>query len=113
MQAGTVSHLRWCWRAVGAPRITLTVHWYVSDEHLDQPDPPLWRLRLTGQPDLTMDVGLAKNAHDASRMSAEQYALAGAVLSAIPRVVAAPPGLLGPTRPDRTLFPFERTDHDT
>ena len=51
---------------------------------------------------------MVKHPDDKSRMGAEQYAVAGQVIDAIPYVVAAKPGLL--TRPIATLA---RDDYPT
>lgn len=93
--AGTVSHTNWRWHAVvdGERRITMSIHWYVEPSHLPQTDQPLWQVRVIGHPGVRLSLQLEKHPDDKSRMSAEQYALAGAVINALPGVVAAPPGL--------------------
>ena len=78
----------------------MSIHWYVETSHLDDPHPPLWTVEVTGHPGIRIAVDLVKHPDDRSRMSAEQYAVAGQVINAIPYVVAAPPGLL--TRPVAT-----------
>lgn len=101
---GTVSHTNWRWHGLvhGKPTLTMSIHWYIDTTHLEHPDPPLWAVTLTGHPSVRMTVGIEKHTDDNSRMSAEQYALAGAVVNAIPHVYAAPPGPL--TRPLVTPF---------
>ena len=102
VRAGTVSHANWRWHAVadGRRRLTMSIHWYVETSHLDDPHPPLWAVEITGHPGIRIAVDLVKHPDDKSRMSAEQYAVAGQVINAIPHVVAAAPGLL--TRPVAT-----------
>jgi hypothetical protein len=97
--AGTVSHANWRWHGIagGRRRLTMSIHWYVETSHLDDPHPPLWTVAVTGHPGINIAVNLVKHPDDKSRMSAEQYAVAGQVINAIPYVVAAEPGLL--TRP--------------
>lgn len=97
--AGTVSHANWRWHGIadGRRRLTMSIHWYVETSHLDNPHPPLWAVEITGHPGIRIAVDLVKHPDDKSRMSAEQYAVAGQVMNAIPYVVAAAPGLL--TRP--------------
>lgn len=102
VRAGTVSHTNWRWHGIvhGERRLTMSVHWFVERSHLDEPDPPLWRVRITGHPGISISVGMDKHAADRSRMSAEQYAVAGQVVNSIPYVVRADPGVL--TRPVAT-----------
>jgi hypothetical protein len=102
VRAGTVSHANWRWHAIagGRRRLTMSIHWYVETSHLDDPHPPLWAVEVTGHPGIKIAVDLVKHPDDKSRMSAEQYAVAGQVINAIPHVVAAAPGLL--TRPVAT-----------
>lgn len=95
VRAGTVGHTRWRWHGVvgGRRRLTMSIHWFVETAHLDAPDPPLWRVHVTGHPGLRMSIDLEKHPDDRSRMGAEQYAVAGQVINAIPHVVAAAPGV--------------------
>lgn len=102
--AGAVSHVNWRWRGIvgGRPMLAMSIHWYMEEAHLDEADPPLWRIRVTGQPGVRISVDLEKREGDASATSAEQIGVAGAVINAIPRVCAAPPGVT--TRPLATPF---------
>ena len=104
MPAGRASHFNWRWRGIvgGRPRITMTIHWFLETAHLDDPRPPLWRIHVEGQPGVRMAVDLEKRAGDRTPTSAEQLAVAGAVINAIPVVCAAPPGLM--TRPVATPY---------
>lgn len=99
VRRGTVSHTNWRWHGIvgGERRLTMSIHWYVETAHVGDPHPPLWSVKVTGHPGIEITVRLAKHPADRSRMSAEQYAVAGQVINAIPYVVAASPGLL--TRP--------------
>jgi 2,4-diaminopentanoate dehydrogenase len=101
---GTVSHTNWRWNGIGdgKPRITLSIHWYVDTPHLEQPDPPLWKVDVNGHPGVSVSVTMDKHRLDTSRASAEEYALAATVLNAIPHVVAAPPGII--SRPAVTPY---------
>lgn len=96
---GRVSHFNWRWRGIvgGVPRLTMSIHWYMESAHLDEPHPPLWRIHVRGQPGVRLSVNLEKRAGDTTPTSAEQIAVAGAVINAIPVVCAAPPGVM--TRP--------------
>lgn len=102
--AGGVSHVNWRWRGIvgGRPMLTMSIHWHMEDAHLEETDPPLWRIRVTGQPGVRISIDLEKRDGDASATSAEQVGVAGAVINAIPRVCAAPPGVM--TRPLATPF---------
>ena len=101
---GGVSHVNWRWLGVvgGAPKLIMSIHWYMEPAHLDEPDPPLWRIHVRGQPGVRISVELEKRVGDATATSAEQLGVAGTVINAIPRVCAAPPGVM--TRPLATPF---------
>jgi len=96
---GSVGHFNWRWHGVvdGEPRLGLSIHWYMETAHLDDPQPPLWRIRVRGQPGVRINVDMEKRDGDATPTSPEQIAVAGSVVNAIPVVCAAPPGLM--TRP--------------
>lgn len=104
---GTVGHYRWRWHGIvdGERRLTMTIHWFMESAHLEEPHPPLWRIHVRGQPGIRLSVELEKRAGDATPTSAEQIAVAGSVINAIPRVCAAPPGV--ETRPMATPFRAE------
>jgi hypothetical protein len=62
----------------------------------------LWRIHVAGTPGVRIAIDLEKAADDTTATSAEQLAVAGTVINAIPLVVAAAPGVL--TRPITTPF---------
>jgi len=101
---GRVSHFNWRWHGIvaGERRLTMSIHWYMETAHLDEPDPPLWRVHVRGQPGVRMSVDFEKRAGDTTPTSAEQIALAGSVVNGIPVVCAAPPGVV--TRPLATPY---------
>lgn len=101
---GTISHVNWRWNGIAAarPLLTISIHWHMERAHLDDPHPPLWRLRIEGEPGVRISVDFTKRPDDTTRTGAEQIALAGAVLNAIPLVCEAPPGLM--LRPVATPF---------
>jgi hypothetical protein len=101
---GSVGHFNWRWHGLvdGVPRLTMSIHWYMETAHLDDAHPPLWRIHLRGQPGVRIDVELEKRAGDTTPTSAEQIALAAAVINAIPLVCSAEPGVM--TRPFATPY---------
>ncbi|MDP3852302.1 hypothetical protein [Phenylobacterium sp.] len=107
---GGISHVNWRWRAIvgGAAKLTMSIHWYMETAHLAEPDPPLWRIHVEGQPGVRLSVDLEKRAGDTSATSAEQLGVAGTVINSIPLVRAAPPGVM--TRPFATPFRGELSD---
>lgn len=70
--------------------------------HLGEAEPPLWRVKIDGRPSVRISVDLEKRPSEKERTSAEQYAVAGAVINAIPVICAAPPGVI--MRPIATPF---------
>jgi hypothetical protein len=104
IRTGGVSHVNWRWHGVirGVRRLTMSIHWRMETAHLADPDPPLWRIHVRGQPGVRIAVDLEKRPGDAAATSVEQLGLAGMVLNAIPVVCAAQPGVL--VRPAATPF---------
>jgi hypothetical protein len=105
--AGRVSHFNWRWHGIvaGTPRLTMSIHWYMETTHLDEPQPPLWRIHVAGQPGVRIALDMEKRAGDTSPTSAEQIAVAGSVINAIPIVCAAAPGVI--RRPLATPFQYD------
>ena len=105
--AGRISHFNWRWHGIvaGSQRLTMSIHWYMEPTHLDEAQPPLWRIHVAGQPGVRIALDLEKRAGDTSPTSAEQIAVAGSVINSIPLVCAAPPGVM--TRPLATPFRFD------
>jgi 2,4-diaminopentanoate dehydrogenase len=99
VRAGTVSHINWRWHAwtrtgdTQARRLTMSIHWYVEDAHLADPNPPLWLVHVTGHPGVTVHVELEKHPDDTTRMPAEPYAVGAQVVNTFDHVVAAPAGV--------------------
>lgn len=92
--AGTVSHTNWRWNLTcGQITLSMSIHWYVETTHLDDPEPPVWRIDLKGQPGIEMKIDIVKREGDPTRMGAEQYAVGGTIVNAVPVVAAAPAGL--------------------
>ena len=93
---GRIGHTRWRWHGVvaGTRRITTTIHWVMESAHLEDAHAPLWRVNIEGSPCVRLTLDLARPADDPGRTSAEQWALAGAVVNAIPILCAADPGVI-------------------
>lgn len=107
---GRIGHVNWRWNGIvdGQTKLTMSIHWWMEAAHLDEPDPPLWRIRIKGHPGVRLSLDLEKRDGDTAATSAEQIAVAGAVINAIPHVVAAAPGLV--TRPLATPFRADLAD---
>lgn len=101
---GRVAHVNWRWigHAEGDRRLIMSIHWFMEPAHLDEADPPLWRLKIQGRPGVRIAVDLDKHPEDKTPTTAEQWAVAGSVINAIPVVCAAEPGPV--TRPLATPF---------
>lgn len=95
---GTVSHLDWCWRGMvdETPVVELRIAWAMDRSHTGDRGRDTWRIRIDGTPSVNLSFGLEAPTHLLGRTSVEQLGLAGAVLNAIPHVVAAPPGAVEP-----------------
>lgn len=101
---GGISHVNWRWRGLvaGAPKLNMSIHWYMEPAHLPDPDPSLWRIHVAGQPGVRLTLDLEKRPGDTTATSAEQLGVAGMVINTIPLVCAAPPGVA--TRPVASPF---------
>lgn len=93
--AGRVARTNWRWHGVvdGARLLTLSIEWTMEPDVSGAATSPLWRIEVLGDPSVTVDVDLRRHPADLRRTTPEQYGVAGAVLNAIPHVVAAPPGV--------------------
>jgi hypothetical protein len=95
IDAGTVSRLDWCWRAMSesTPVAELRICWSMdADQTRDESG--LWRIAIEGTPSVRLDYRLELPDHLIGRTSVEQLGVAGVVLHAIPEIVDAPPGVV-------------------
>jgi hypothetical protein len=94
--AGAVSATTWRVHGVidGVRRITHEVNWIMDPSQPPFAGKPHWEIEIDGLPGLRMAMDLVDTAPDGVRTKPEQFAVAAMVLEALPRVVAAPPGLL-------------------
>jgi len=93
---GSVAATTWRVHGVadGARRITHEVNWIMDPTDPTFAGKPHWEIEVDGLPGLKIAMDLVDTAPEAVRTKPEQFAVAAMVLKAIPRVVAAPPGLL-------------------
>ncbi len=94
--AGTVSATTWRVHGVsdGVRRITHEVNWIMDPAQAPFAGKPHWEIEIDGVPGLRMAMDLVDTAPEGIRTRPEQFAVAAMVLDALPRVVAAPPGLI-------------------
>lgn len=78
----------------GVRRITHEVNWIMDPTDPAFAGKPHWQIEVDGLPGLKIAMDLVDTAPEGVRTKPEQFAVAAMVLDAIPRVVAAPPGLL-------------------
>ena len=93
--AGSVARTCWRWNGILADRtfVSLSIEWTMEPDVSGAHERPTWHVEVRGEPDVTIDVEIRKPSGDPRRTTAEQYALAGAVLNAIPAVLDAAPGV--------------------
>lgn len=98
IKQGTVARVNWRWVGYSGdePRLTMSIDWYMDPDQLDEPHHSLWKITITGQPCVEVNVEMSKHPDDKTMTSAEQFGVAGSVVNSIPDVCAAPPGLLPP-----------------
>lgn len=94
--AGTVSATTWRVHGLidGVRRITHEVNWVMDPNQAPFAGKPHWEIEIDGLPGLKIAMDLVDTAPDGVRTKPEQFAVAAMVREAIPRVVAAPPGLM-------------------
>lgn len=93
---GTVAATTWRVHGVadGDRRVTHEVNWIMDPTDPAFAGKPHWQIEVDGLPGLTIAMDLIAAAPEGVRTKPEQFAVAAMVLDAIPKVVAAPPGLL-------------------
>jgi hypothetical protein len=104
--AGTVAATQWRWHAISGGRrfLTLSVIWTMDPELDGYAGRHHWTVELAGRPDLHLTLDMSDPPGTGLRTRAGQYVTAGAVINAIPAVVAAPPGVFTPP----VFAPFAR-----
>lgn len=101
--AGTVSHTGWRWLGVSEDEtlVTLAIDWMMDGAHLEDPDESLWKVEISGAPNIRIRLDMTEPEDIKAKTVAEQYGVAGAVINSIPLVCNAPPGVV--TAPGTTL----------
>lgn len=96
--AGRVAATTWRVHGLvaGERRITHAVNWTMDTELPAFAGRPHWEVIIEGQPGLRLAMDLIEGPAGGARTKSEQYAVAGIVMGAIPKVWAAPPGLYRP-----------------
>lgn len=78
----------------GVRRITHEVNWIMDPSDPAFAGRPHWEIEIDGTPGVRVAMDLVDTAPEGVRTKPEQFAVAAMVREAIPRVLAAPPGLL-------------------
>jgi hypothetical protein len=104
--AGTVAATEWRWHAISAGQrfLTLSIIWTMDPELADYAGRHHWTVDIEGRPDLHLSLDMSDPPGIGLRTKAGQYVTTGAVVNAIPAVVAAPPGVFAPP----VFAPFRR-----
>jgi hypothetical protein len=95
IRKGGAARLDWRWlgKVAGETRVDLGISWTMETPPADAAHQPLWTIRVEGTPTVSLAFDLETPGGWTARTTAEQLGVAGAVLNAIPVVIAAPPGL--------------------
>lgn len=93
---GSVSATTWRVHGLidGERRITHEVNWIMDPAQAPFAGKPHWEIEVDGLPGLRIAMDMVDTAPEGVRTKPEQFAVAAMVREAIPRVVAAPPGLM-------------------
>jgi hypothetical protein len=96
--AGTVAATEWRWHAISSGQrfLTLSIIWTMAPELADYAGRHHWTVEVEGRPDLHLSLDMSDPPGTGLRTKAGQYVTAGAVINAIPAIVAAPPGVFAP-----------------
>ncbi|WP_440958666.1 hypothetical protein ACFELO_00745 [Oceanicaulis sp. LC35] len=96
IEPGKAARIDWRWiaHADGAPRVDLNIAWTMEPPAPDADAPGLWRINVEGEPGVNLTLELTEPEGWTERVSPEMLGVSGAVLNAIPLVVAAEPGLM-------------------
>jgi 2,4-diaminopentanoate dehydrogenase len=95
IRAGTVAATSWQFHGLnkGNRVISLSVNWVMGKEVPGFEIFNHWNIAIQGKPSIEIKMDLVESPDTQVKTRAAQYGVAGAVINAIPHVVAAPPGL--------------------
>lgn len=95
IEPGGAARIDWKWQAHGggAVRVELGISWTMEPPTAGDSAPGLWSIRVAGEPSVSLTLGLHEPEGWAARTTPEMLGVAGAVVNAIPHVIAAPPGV--------------------
>lgn len=96
IKKGTVGHANWRWHGIVAGKrfLTLAIFWIMETSHLKNPEYKLWNIKISGWPEILIDVDLKNPEAYPYRTGPEVLALAASVVNSIPSVCAAEPGIM-------------------
>jgi hypothetical protein len=96
IKQGTIGHTNWRWHGVVDEKrlVTLSISWIMETAHLDKPDFNLWNIRISGLPEVQIDIDLSKPKDYPYRTGAEELALGATVVNSIPSICEAKPGIM-------------------
>lgn len=96
IEPGGAARIDWRWiaRTGATDRVELHIAWTMETPEPGAPEPGLWSIRVEGEPCVSIAFGVETPAGWQERVSAEMLGVAGAVLNAMPHVIAAPPGVV-------------------
>jgi hypothetical protein len=95
IRAGTVAATSWQFHGTseGNRIISLSVNWVMGKEVPGFEKFNHWNIAIHGKPGVEIKMDLVESSDTQVKTRAAQYGVAGAVINAIPHVVAAPSGL--------------------
>ncbi|MCB2109208.1 MAG: hypothetical protein KDE14_15970 [Rhodobacteraceae bacterium] len=101
IEAGTVAATTWQFHGIvqGKRVITHAVNWIMGSDLPGFESYNHWDIAIRGKPGIDIKMDLVEPVDASVKTRAAQYGVAGAVVNAIPQVVAAPPGLFNAPMP--------------
>jgi len=96
IKKGTIGHTNWRWHGIsnGKQRVSLSIAWIMETSHLDKKAFDLWNVKISGLPEVQIEINLKNPDGYPFRTSPEQLAVAASVINSIPAVCSAKPGIM-------------------
>ncbi len=96
IKKGSISHMNWRWHGIVNDKrfVTMSIFWIMETTHLRNPDYKLWQIKISGRPEILIDVDLKNPVDYPYRTGPETQAVAASVVNSIPSVCAAEPGIM-------------------